>query len=118
MNYCHHLQKKKDSTGLNTGGGQTSSPTQSSSNPPSLFGKFPTKDELGYKQENVLPSINSMKQPAIKDEARIVKPIVGETLIAETPARRFGARRIENVTVTKVGRKYFSVLFDGRREAS
>jgi len=40
------------------------------------------------------------------------KPIVGEQLLAEIPAGRHSERRLETATVTKVGRKYFSVLFD------
>jgi len=44
-----------------------------------------------------------MKQPPQLDEA----------LIAVTPEKRFSPRTIEDATVTKVGRKYFSVRIKG-----
>ena len=89
--------KKKDTTDLNTGGEQPS-PTHSSSKTQSLFGKFPTKDEYvaanpSYKPDDVL---QPPKQTIVKDETRLPKPIVGETLGAELANRERYQQTKEN----------------------
>ena len=90
--------KKKAPAVTSTTGGEKPSPTHSSSKPQSLFGKFPTKDEYvaanpSYKPDDVL---QPPKQTIVKDETRLPKPIVGETLGAELANRERYQQTKEN----------------------